>query len=84
MYLFYLTVVIKAIILLTIFNVWIFRFNKATPYRGGNAKSMKEEFEVYGIFESEANHMSDTRSEILKRFLSKFDVKKAPLLFSSP
>lgn len=41
-------------------------------------------FEVYGIFESEANHMSDTRSEILRRFLSKFTVEKAPLFISSP
>ena len=41
-------------------------------------------FEVYGIFESEANHMSDTRSEILRRFLSKFTVEKAPLFINSP
>ena len=46
---YYLAVLLKAIIFVTIINVWFFRFNKQTPYRGGGAKSMKEEFEVYGI-----------------------------------
>ena len=46
---YYLAVLLKAIIFVTIINVWFFRFNKSTPYRGGGAKSMKEEFEVYGI-----------------------------------
>tara|TARA_X000000368_G_scaffold416392_1_gene410207 strand:+ start:1329 stop:1670 length:342 start_codon:yes stop_codon:yes gene_type:complete len=30
-------------------NVWLFRFNKETPYRGGNAKNMIEEFAAYGL-----------------------------------
>tara|TARA_B100001250_G_scaffold408253_1_gene430335 strand:+ start:1032 stop:1364 length:333 start_codon:yes stop_codon:yes gene_type:complete len=29
--------------------VWIFRFNKETPYRGGSAKNMIEEFAAYGL-----------------------------------
>lgn len=33
----------------TIFNVWFFRFSKATPYRGGDATNLKEEFVVYGL-----------------------------------
>ena len=33
----------------TIFNVWFFRFNKATAYRGGEASTLKEEFIVYGL-----------------------------------
>lgn len=33
----------------TIFNVWFFRFNKATPYRGGDATNLMEEFVVYGL-----------------------------------
>ena len=45
----YLGIVFKAIIFISIINVWFFRFNKHTPYRGGGAKSMKEEFEVYGF-----------------------------------
>jgi len=32
-----------------VLNVWLFRFSKATPYRGGNAINMLEEFSVYGL-----------------------------------
>ena len=46
---YYLDIALKVAIFLTIINVWFIRFNKPTPYRGGGAKSMKEEFEVYGI-----------------------------------
>jgi hypothetical protein len=45
----YLSITFKVIIFISIINVWFFRFNKPTPYRGGGAKSMKEEFEVYGF-----------------------------------
>jgi hypothetical protein len=41
--------IIRAIIALAIFNVWILRFGKPTDWRGGQAKNMKEEFEVYGL-----------------------------------
>lgn len=37
---------------LWIFNVWFNRFNKDTGYRGGDAKNMKEEFELYGLSET--------------------------------
>ncbi len=37
---------------LWILNVWFNRFNKDTGYRGGDAKNMKEEFEVYGLSEN--------------------------------
>ena len=30
-------------------NVWLFRFQRSTPYRGGDARSMREEFAVYGL-----------------------------------
>ena len=36
-------------IAVTLLNVWLLRINKATPYRGGQAQNMKEEFEVYGL-----------------------------------
>lgn len=36
-------------IALGIFFVWIVRPKLPTPYRGGNAKSLKEEFAVYGL-----------------------------------
>ena len=39
-------IIIQVIIALGIFNVWILRFGKSTDWRGGAAKSMKEEFEV--------------------------------------
>ena len=34
---------------LWILNVWFYRFNKDTGYRGGNATNMREEFEEYGL-----------------------------------
>ena len=34
---------------LWILNVWILRFNKETEYRGGGAKNLPEEFDVYGF-----------------------------------
>jgi hypothetical protein len=41
--------VIQVVIAVTIFNVWLLRYGKATNYRGGNARSLKEEFAVYGL-----------------------------------
>lgn len=41
--------IFKIVIALGILNAWIVRFKKETPWRGGNAKNMKEEFEVYGL-----------------------------------
>ena len=40
---------LKIIIFIIIINVWVFRKNKPTPYRGGNAKTLKEEFAVYKL-----------------------------------
>ena len=36
---------------LIVLNVWLFRFNTFTVYRGGNATNMIEEFAVYGFSE---------------------------------
>lgn len=41
--------IVQIIIALGIFNVWILRYGKPTSWRGGDAKSMREEFEVYGL-----------------------------------
>lgn len=41
--------VIQVAIALGIFNVWLLRPGKATGWRGGEAKNLKEEFEVYGL-----------------------------------
>lgn len=45
----YLIIGIKLVIALGIYNVWLLRSRKATNWRGGDAKNMKEEFEVYGL-----------------------------------
>ena len=44
-----LILVLQLIISIGLINVWFFRFNKATQYRGGNAKNMREEFQAYGL-----------------------------------
>jgi uncharacterized membrane protein YphA (DoxX/SURF4 family) len=40
---------LQIIIALGLLNVWLIRSGQATPYRGGNATSMEEEFRVYGF-----------------------------------
>ena len=42
-------IAIKVIIAAAIFNVWVLRYGKESKWRGGNAKNMKEEFNVYGL-----------------------------------
>jgi len=44
-----LVLVLKITLFLVIVNVWVFRFKKSTPYRGGQAKSMTEEFTSYNL-----------------------------------
>lgn len=34
---------------LGLLNVWLLRSSQATPYRGGEARSMREEFQTYGL-----------------------------------
>jgi uncharacterized membrane protein YkgB len=41
--------ILQLVIAFGLLNVWLIRFNKATAYRGGNARSMKEEFQAYGL-----------------------------------
>lgn len=45
----WIKIAIQVVIAASIFNVWILRFGKRTSWRGGGAKSMKEEFEAYGL-----------------------------------
>jgi len=40
---------IQIIIALGILNVWFVRFERRSGWRGGEAKNMREEFEVYGL-----------------------------------
>ena len=44
-----LLLIFNLIIALGIINVWLVRFQKETQWRGGEAKSLKEEFQVYGL-----------------------------------
>ena len=44
-----LQIVIQLVIALGIFNVWLVRSGKPTPFRGGTAQNMKEEFAAYGL-----------------------------------
>ena len=43
------TTVLQVILALGLFNVWLLRTGKATNYRGGQAKNLKEEFATYGL-----------------------------------
>ena len=45
----YIKIVAQIIIAFSIYNVWILRPKKATPWRGGEAKNIMEEFETYGL-----------------------------------
>ena len=40
---------VKLGIAIGLVNVWLLRRGKATPWRAGTARNMKEEFEVYGL-----------------------------------
>lgn len=40
---------LKVAVALSIINVWIIQAKKPTKWRGGNAKTIIEEFEVYGL-----------------------------------
>ena len=41
--------ILTVVVSLTVINVWLFRSNRSTSYRGGDAASLLEEFQVYGL-----------------------------------
>jgi hypothetical protein len=45
----YVVIALKLIVGISILNVWLVRSNKSTPWRGGNAGSIGEEFKAYGL-----------------------------------
>lgn len=45
----YLIIALQVIVGLSILNVWLVQNKKATRWRGGNAKTIFEEFKVYGL-----------------------------------
>jgi hypothetical protein len=44
-----LSKILSIVVGLTVINVWLFRSNKSTSYRGGDASSLLEEFQVYEL-----------------------------------
>ncbi|MDA0684086.1 MAG: DoxX family protein [Bacteroidetes bacterium] len=46
---FSITAVLQLIVAVGLLNVWLIRSKSATSYRGGQAKSLKEEFDAYGL-----------------------------------
>jgi uncharacterized membrane protein YphA (DoxX/SURF4 family) len=40
---------LQIVVALGLLNVWLLRFNQSTAYRGGQARSMPEEFAAYGL-----------------------------------
>tara|TARA_B110000046_G_C13022583_1_gene412028 strand:- start:4979 stop:5356 length:378 start_codon:yes stop_codon:yes gene_type:complete len=45
----YVIIILKIIIGISILNVWLIQSKKTTKWRGGNAKNIIEEFEIYGL-----------------------------------
>lgn len=41
--------ILQILVALTILNVWLLRAGRATPYRGSNARNLREEFAAYGL-----------------------------------
>ena len=44
-----LSTLLKIVIALGIFNVWLLRFKRDSRWRGGKSKNMIEEFDQYGL-----------------------------------
>lgn len=44
-----IVIILKLAVALTLINVWLFRFNKSTAFRGADAKNMRQEFNSYGL-----------------------------------
>lgn len=42
-------IALQLIVSLGILNVWLVRSGRATPYRGGDAKNLRDEFAAYGL-----------------------------------
>ena len=44
-------ILLQVFVALVVFNVWTFRAEKPTNYRGGSAKTLREEFIEFGLSE---------------------------------
>lgn len=47
-----LLLLLQIAVALGILNVWLLRAHASTPYRGGAAKTLREEFQAYGLSET--------------------------------
>lgn len=45
----YVLITLQLIVALGILNVWLLRSGKRTPFRGGDASNLREEFAAYGL-----------------------------------
>jgi hypothetical protein len=45
----YLRIALQLFVALGVLNVWLLRPNKPSPYRGGGARNLREEFPAYGL-----------------------------------
>ena len=45
----YIRIALQLVVALGILNVWILRWGKPTPYRGAEARNLREEFAAYGL-----------------------------------
>lgn len=45
----YFKIALQLIVAISLIYVWLIQQNKPTRWRGGNAKSLTEEFKVYGL-----------------------------------
>lgn len=45
----YLIIALQVIVAVSILNVWLVQYNKNTRWRGGDATTIFEEFETYGL-----------------------------------
>ena len=43
------SLIFQLIVALGLLNVWVLRFHRKTPFRGGEAQSMPQEFAFYGL-----------------------------------
>lgn len=48
----YLRLALQLFVALGVLHVWLLRANKPSPYRGGNARTLREEFSAYGLPEA--------------------------------
>lgn len=46
---FSISTLLQVVVALGLLNVWLVRAGSATSYRGGDARSLKEEFAAYGL-----------------------------------